>query len=113
MYGQQKRNIIHKSSTAYEHDQSDQRDELAPFHMDRPLSKPTHWTFVVTPPCRAPSAGWHTAFCAKTVSPIATPAFESCRYVQEACTICAPRHSAAEGDAGLANVPGTEFSDGG
>src|SRR5215813_6076194 len=61
MYGQQKRNIIHKSSTAYEQDHSDQRDELAPFHLDRPLSKPTHWTFVVTPPCRAPSAGWPRA----------------------------------------------------
>src|SRR5215831_3134994 len=61
MYGQQKRNIIHKSSTAYEQDHSDQRDELAPFHLDRPLSKPTHWTFGVTPPCRAPSAGWPRA----------------------------------------------------
>ena len=59
MYGQQKRNIIHKSSTAYEQDHSDQRDELAPFHLDRPLSKPTHWTFVVAPdpPHRTPIAG--------------------------------------------------------
>src|SRR5262249_51219549 len=40
MYGQQKRNIIHKSSTAYEQDHSDQRNELAPFHLYRPLSKP-------------------------------------------------------------------------